>query len=97
MISALIGTHTHVTTADERLLPGGTAFLTDVGMTGAHESVIGVDVESVLQRFLGRRSAKMQVASGDLRISGAIVEIDPQSGRATSIERVVFRDDEARG
>ena len=94
-VSAVVGTHTHVTTADERILPGGTAFLSDVGMTGPHESVIGVDVQSVLRRFLERRSVRMHVAQGDLRISAVVIEIDPEGGRARSIRRVSFRDDEA--
>lgn len=92
-ISALVGTHTHVTTADERILPQGTAFLTDVGMTGPHESVIGVDVESVLQRFLTRRSTRMRVAERDLRISAVLIDVDPADGRARAIERVAYHDE----
>ncbi len=86
--SAVIGTHTHVQTADERVLPGGTAYLTDAGMTGAHDSVIGVRKELAIERFLTQLPKRFQTAKGDPRLSGALIEIDEVSGRARSIERV---------
>ena len=87
-VSAVLGTHTHVATADARVLPGGTAFMTDVGMTGPYRSVIGVRTELVLQRFLTQRPIAYETADEDVRLAGALVEVDPASGRAISIERV---------
>lgn len=86
--SAVIGTHTHVQTADERILPEGTAFLTDAGMTGAFESVIGVRKEEPIQKFLTQLPAKFEVAKKDIRLNGVVIGIDENSGRALSIERV---------
>lgn len=87
-VSAVIGTHTHVQTADEQLFPGGTAFLCDGGFTGPHESVIGREIEPVVRRFLTNTPQKFEVATGRVLLQGAIVEIDHQSGKALSIERV---------
>lgn len=88
-ISALVGTHTHVQTADERVLPGGTAYITDLGMTGNDMgSVIGIDSKPVLHRFLTQRPARFDLAKGEPTLSGAVVNIDPGNGRAVSIERV---------
>jgi metallophosphoesterase (TIGR00282 family) len=86
--SFVVGTHTHVQTADERILPGGTAFLTDAGMTGPYDSVIGVKKEIVVQKFLTKRGRRFEVANGEPWLCGAIVEIDASTGRAESIERV---------
>jgi metallophosphoesterase (TIGR00282 family) len=86
-VSAVLGTHTHVQTADDRILPGNTAFITDVGMTGPFDSVIGIKKEVILQRFLLQIPNKFDVAKGDVRLQGVTVEIDPD-GRAISIERV---------
>lgn len=86
-VSAVIGTHTHVPTADEKILSGGTAYLTDVGMTGPYDSVIGNAKEAVLQRFLTGLPARFEVAEGGTRLCGAVVEIDDTSGRARRIER----------
>ncbi len=86
--TAVIGTHTHVQTGDERILPGGTAFLTDAGMTGPYDSVIGVKKEIIVEKFLTRRGRKFETASGDPWLCGAIVEANPESGRAIKIERV---------
>jgi 2',3'-cyclic-nucleotide 2'-phosphodiesterase len=87
-ISALIGTHTHVQTADEQIFPGGTAFLCDAGFTGPHESVIGREIEPVIKRFLTNQPQKFEVAANRVLLQGAIVEIDDGTGRATKIERV---------
>jgi metallophosphoesterase (TIGR00282 family) len=86
-VSAVIGTHTHVPTADERVLPGGTAYLTDAGMTGPYDSVIGVEREPILRKFLTSMPVKMEAARGRVEFRGAIVEIDEQTGRARSIRR----------
>ncbi len=87
-VSAVVGSHTHVQTADERVLPGGTAYLTDAGMCGPIDSVIGMRREPVLQRFLTQMPSRFEVASGPALVQGAIVDIDETTGRATAIERV---------
>ena len=87
-VSAVIGTHTHVQTADERILPGGTAFLCDAGMCGPRDSVIGSKVDPVLYRFRTGMPVKFQVAHGPVRVCGAWVEVDVATGRALHIERV---------
>ena len=87
-VSAVVGTHTHVQTADERILPKGTAYLTDLGMTGPYDSVIGRQVEPVLQKFLTGMPNRFDVATGNVKLCGAIVEVDPTSGKALKIERV---------
>jgi len=90
-VSAVLGTHTHVQTADARILPGGTAFITDVGMCGPWDSVIGMKKELVLERFLTQRSVPFEPAKREAWLQGAIVQIDDASGRATAIERVQER------
>jgi metallophosphoesterase (TIGR00282 family) len=92
-VSAVLGSHTHIQTADARVLRGGTAFITDVGMCGPWDSVIGVRKEAAIERFLTQRHASFEVASGDTHLQGAIVEIDDATGRALSIERVQERHD----
>jgi metallophosphoesterase (TIGR00282 family) len=87
-VSAVIGTHTHVATADEQILPKGTAYISDVGMCGPHDSVLGRDVEAVLKRFLTQMPHKMEVAEGDVALCGVIIDVDENSGRARSIERI---------
>jgi hypothetical protein len=87
-VSAVLGTHTHVQTADERVLPGGTAAITDVGMTGAHDSVIGIEKALALQRFLTQRPVRFNAAGGDPRLQAVLVDVDDTSGRARSILRV---------
>jgi hypothetical protein len=89
-VSAVIGTHTHVQTADEQILPEGTAYLTDAGMTGAHDGVIGVKREVVLESMLTRLPIRHKLAVGDVRINGALIEIDPETGKSLSIERVIL-------
>jgi hypothetical protein len=86
--TAVIGTHTHVQTADERVLPRGTAYITDVGMTGAHDSIIGIDTEAALGRFLNGLPAKFEVATGNPKLHAVVVTADAGSGRATAIERL---------
>jgi calcineurin-like phosphoesterase len=88
-VSAVVGTHTHVPTADERVLPGGTAFLTDAGMTGPYEGVIGFKAERVLPRFLLQTPTTFEVAKRDVRLAGAVVDIDESTGRARAIERLL--------
>jgi len=87
-VSVVVGTHTHVATADERVLPNGTAFITDVGMTGPHESVIGMDRAAMVKRFLDSMPTKFEVAIGDVRINGILADVDETTGRARSIARV---------
>jgi len=86
--AAVIGTHTHVQTADNRVLPGGTAYLTDVGMTGPHDGVIGTDRAAVIARFTTGLPSRFEPASGDVRLHAVIVTADPATGRADSIERI---------
>ncbi|RIK74181.1 MAG: TIGR00282 family metallophosphoesterase [Planctomycetota bacterium] len=90
--SAVLGTHTHVATADECILPGGTAFQCDVGMTGPFESIIGRRIDRVLQTRLTANPAAFDVAAGDVRLCGSIVDIDAPTGQAVSIERVCVRE-----
>jgi metallophosphoesterase (TIGR00282 family) len=90
-VSAVCGTHTHVQTADERLLPGGTAYLSDLGMTGPYDSVIGIDKELAVRRFTSGMPVRFTVARGDARLCGALVDVDERTGRARSIERVQWR------
>lgn len=87
-VSAVLGTHTHVQTADERVLPLGTAFITDLGMTGPQESVIGMEPAAAISRFLSQRPQKFQVAKRDPWLHGALVTVDEVTGRAKGIERV---------
>lgn len=88
LATAVIGTHTHVQTADERILPNGTAYLTDAGMTGVRESVIGVRAEMAIQRFLTQVPTRFKPASGKAVLCGVLVEADEASGRANRIERL---------
>jgi metallophosphoesterase (TIGR00282 family) len=89
-VTAVIGTHTHVPTADDRVLPNGTAYQTDVGMSGPYDSVIGVEKELVLQRFLSGLPGKFEPARGDARMCAALIECDPATGRASSIQRLML-------
>jgi metallophosphoesterase (TIGR00282 family) len=92
-VSAVLGSHTHIQTADARVLRGGTAYITDVGMCGPWDSVIGMRKESAIERFLTQRHVPFEVAQGETYLQGAIVEIDDATGRALSIERVQERHD----
>jgi metallophosphoesterase (TIGR00282 family) len=86
--TAVVGTHTHVQTADNRVLPKGTAYITDTGMTGPHDSIIGVTVEAALGRFVSGMPAKFEAASGGARLNAVIVTADPATGKATAIDRL---------
>jgi metallophosphoesterase (TIGR00282 family) len=87
-VSAVLGTHTHVQTADEQILPEGTAYITDVGMTGPHDGVIGMATETVLPRFLTGLPTRFEPAEGDVKFHGVVMDIDDSSGKASSIERI---------
>ena len=87
-VCAVIGTHTHVQTADERILTAGTAYMTDAGMTGAFDSVIGVKKEEAIQKFITQRPAKFEVAKRDIRINGVVIEVDEKTGLSIGIERI---------
>jgi metallophosphoesterase (TIGR00282 family) len=87
-ISAIVGTHTHVQTADERILPGGSAYLTDVGMTGSRDSVIGIRKEEAIERFLTQLPIRFEVAKKDPWLCAVLVTIDENSGKAQAIERI---------
>jgi metallophosphoesterase (TIGR00282 family) len=90
-VSAVVGTHTHVPTGDAHVLPKGTAYITDVGMTGPHDSVIGMDKEGILKRFLDGLPARFAVAEGDIQMNTVLLDVDPETGHALSIERLNFR------
>jgi metallophosphoesterase (TIGR00282 family) len=87
-VSAVVGTHTHVQTADEQIFSGGTAYLTDAGFTGPHESVLGREIAPVIERFVTNTPQKFGVASGNVLLQGALIEIDNDSGKALKIQRV---------
>jgi metallophosphoesterase (TIGR00282 family) len=89
-VSAVVGTHTHVPTCDHRVLPKGTAYCTDLGMTGPYDSVIGVEKEAVIQRFLTAMPTRFETAKGDPRLAAVVVDVDPESGRARGIERMLL-------
>ncbi len=93
-VSAVIGTHTHIQTADERILPGdSTAYITDVGMVGPRDSVIGVEKENIIKKFISGMPQKFTVAKGDVWINGALIDIDGESGKAGAIKRINFQID----
>ena len=88
-VTAVVGTHTHIPTADERVLPGGTAYVTDVGMSGPYDSVIGVQKELVIGKFLNNMPVRFEPATGDVRLCAVVVDCDENTGRATSIRRLM--------
>ena len=90
-VSSVLGTHTHIPTADERVLPGGTAYITDVGMTGPHDSVIGMQKEGIIQHFLDAMPSRFVVAEGDIQMNSVVIDVDESTGRACSIQRLNFR------
>ena len=90
----VVGTHTHVQTADERILPGGTAYMTDAGMTGPHDSIIGMEREPSLARFLTGMPTKFEPATGNPRLNGVLVTADDKTGRATAVTRISYSDAE---
>lgn len=87
-VSAVVGTHTHVQTADEQIFPGGTAYLSDAGFTGPHESVLGRDIDAIIKRFVTNQPQRFGVATGRILLQGALITVDEKSGRATAIQRV---------
>ena len=94
-VSAVVGTHTHVPTADETILPSGTAFITDVGMTGPYDSIIGMRADRVLRRFLLQSKSAFEVAKGRVQLAAVVIDIDEDSGKARSIERLLIPSKEA--
>ena len=92
--TAIVGTHTHVQTADERILPGGTAYITDVGMTGPHDGVIGMERTGIITRFLTGMPSRIDTATGDPKLHAVVIAADPESGNATAITRLSVRADE---
>jgi metallophosphoesterase (TIGR00282 family) len=87
-VSAVVGTHRHVQTADERVLPGGTAYITDVGLTGPTDGVIGVDREQIIQRFLTQMPIRFETAKGPAALHAVVIAVDPETGRASEIRRL---------
>ncbi len=87
-VSAVVGTHTHVQTADEQILPKGTAYMTDLGMTGPHDGVIGMQSSLVLERFLSGLNVRFEVSDGDLQLNGVCIEINDETGRAINVQRI---------
>ncbi len=96
LVSAVVGTHTHVPTCDHRILPRGTAYCTDLGMTGPYDSIIGVEKDAVLHRFLTGMPSRFETAKGDPRFAAAVVDVDEQTGRARSIDRMLLTEDDIR-
>jgi len=88
-VTAVLGTHTHIPTADETILPNGAAYVTDLGMTGPYDSVIGIDKQPVIQKFLNQLPTRFEVAKGDVRLHAVLIEADPQTGHALSIQRIM--------
>jgi metallophosphoesterase (TIGR00282 family) len=95
-ISCLIGTHTHIQTSDERILPGGTAFITDVGMTGPYDSIIGMKVQPALNRFLYQTPQKYETAKDNVHLCGIFLKVDQETGKALEIERILFPEFETK-
>ena len=93
-VAAVVGTHTHVPTCDHRVLPGGTAFCTDLGMTGPYDSVIGMKKQTIIQRFLTGMPARFETAKGDPRFAAAVISVDPETGRAKKIERMLLGEED---
>jgi 2',3'-cyclic-nucleotide 2'-phosphodiesterase len=92
-VSAVVGTHTHVQTADARILPKGTAYITDVGMTGPYDGILGVDREAVLRKFLTSLPVRFEVKEGRSQLNAVLIDVDEKTGRANKIERIVINDD----
>jgi Uncharacterized protein conserved in bacteria len=88
MVTAVVGTHTHVQTADEKILPNGTAYITDVGMTGPEDSIIGIDKGQILQRFLDHMPRKYEVPSGKTMLNAIVIEANEKTGKAKAVQRI---------
>ena len=95
-VAAVVGTHTHVPTCDHRVLPGGTAYCTDLGMTGPYDSVIGVEKDAVLKRFLTGLRTRFETAKGDPRFAAVVVDADPETGLARSVDRMLLTADDLK-
>jgi calcineurin-like phosphoesterase len=95
-VSAVFGTHTHVPTCDHRILPKGTAYITDLGMTGPYDSVIGVEKETVIFRFTTGMPGRFETAKGDPRFAAAVITIDTDTGRARGIDRMLLTEDDLK-
>ena len=96
LVTAVVGTHTHVPTCDHRLLPQGTAYCSDIGMTGPYDSVIGVEKEPVIQRFLTAMPNRFETAKGDPRLAAVVVDADPETGRAHGIDRMLLSEEDLK-
>src|SRR5262245_21391720 len=96
LVSAVVGTHTHVPTCDHRVLPKGTAYCTDIGMTGPYDSVIGVEKDTIINRFLSGMPGRFETAKGDPRLAAVVVTVDPETGRAQGIDRMLLSEDDLR-
>jgi metallophosphoesterase (TIGR00282 family) len=96
-VSAVVGTHTHVPTCDHRILPQGTAYCTDLGMTGPYDSVIGVEAETIVKRFVTGMPGRFETAKGDARLAAAVVTVDPATGRARAIDRMLIGEADVEG
>ncbi len=96
LVTAVVGTHTHVPTCDQRILPKGTAYCSDLGMTGPYDSVIGVEKDAVLHRFLTGMPSRFETAKGDPRFAAVVVDADPETGRARAIDRMLLAEDDIR-
>src|SRR5512134_3186860 len=96
LVSAVVGTHTHVPTCDHRILPRGTAYCTDLGMTGPYDSIIGVEKDAVIHRFLTGMPSRFETAKGDPRFAAALVDVDEESGKARSIDRMLLSESDVR-
>lgn len=92
-VTAVVGTHTHVQTADNRILPNGTAYITDVGMTGPYDGILGIDREAVLKRFLTNLPVRFEVTAGREQLNGVLIEVDPKTGKSKRIERIQINED----
>ncbi|MFX3624694.1 MAG: TIGR00282 family metallophosphoesterase [Ectobacillus sp.] len=93
--TAVVGTHTHVQTADNRILPNGTAYITDVGMTGPYDGILGMDREAVLKKFLTNLPVRFEVAEGRTQLSAVLLDVDPSTGKAKKIDRILINDDQS--
>jgi hypothetical protein len=94
LVTAVVGTHTHVPTCDQRILAKGTAYCSDLGMTGPYDSIIGVEKEAVLHRFLTGMPSRFETAKGDPRFAAAVIDADPETGRARAIDRMLLAEDD---
>ncbi len=91
-VSCIAGTHTHVQTADEQIFPNGTGYITDVGFTGPHDTVIGMDIHTSINRFIYQTPQKYKLGTGNLRINGVLFTLDIETGKTVEVERVTFPD-----